>query len=1552
MRKLCLLIVFCCLPILLLANFVQHHPFDFKQPDGKIVSLFATGDEFYRIIHDEKGYTVLLHPKTGYAVYAVKDGNRIKASDYQVGTIDPATLGIASNLTEDSSVINEKVKSARANRNYTNTRNSTTGQWNNLVLFIRFADQTEFPSNYSRSYYNTFYNGMGMSTVSVKKFFLEESDNQLTCTSYMYPNSTSNLVVSYQDTHPRGYYSPHHTDNPDGYSGDTQFKERIYGLITSAVTYLDSHNQVPDNLDLDLNNDGNVDNISLVVRGEEDGWGCILWPHHWWLDPGTVSLNGKDIIDYTLTFEASLLGTQCHELSHTIGFPDLYHYTYYTSVLPADKWDLMCLDADIPQHSLVYMKYKYGHWCSLPTTITADGYYNLNPVSTHPFDAYKINSTWPNQYYIVEYRKKEGLFESSIYGSGLIVYRINTSCGDGDANGPPDEVYVYRNSGSNTYQGFPEEAFYSIESGRTSIHTYSNPPPNLSDWSYDGGLILTEIGSAGSTISFRRRSIMPKLWSGAGDSSWNQSYNWVNGIPTQNDDVEISEDDFWHAWDPWIESTTYCKSMHIAIGSGIRLVANSLIVQENLSCSGNVSMSGISVLHVYGNVNWDSGSTITIDNSNSYLDIRGDMTFTSGSNIQMTNGRIDFGGITNSSINVYSDAHIQNVSSYKSSSAILSISSTSTNDLYINGGIHNTSTSIFKSYHPGVIHINGFILNDSGGLFNCYAGIMSFESNTAKYITNNSTAGCDLYSLRIAMTNNATVNLNTPVKIKGNLNIISGILQPNNNTIEVQGGWTNDVGEPGFVEGSGQVIFSGTAFQLCSGEHFNTLVLNKSSGELIFPESSFTRCINFDWTSGAYRVDGGNFSADDLVDDGVRGTVTLNSGTIEYHQDTSSRIDLSGILIMHGGTFNLVGGSSVSYWAETANAGLTMTGGVLDFLDKNIVIRSSSYTLDLNISGGIIKTQGYFTANKTGVHFNGGTIELYGTSDVNLTLATGNNIYNLNVNKGSREEIPTLAKSADKENTVTKLERANKVTANSTAILINGILTINLGTFDVNGKTVTATGGIIINGQLQMNATGGLGTLISEGDLVWNSGSTSTVSTGNIQCKSNWRFNSGSTAQLTGNTTTLNGVSDAEITSASANSWFGNLLVAGTGVGGFVTYNISSTSTATLMVKGTLGINATNLLSICRKSMSVDDAVVINSLGKLALGPDAILSLASAKTLTVNSGGTFEAIGNNGHNAKVTHQTGYYDVSVESSGTISAQYATFEYMNTAGVNVKTGALVNTTYSFHYCTFQNGVASGRLMTINNSQTLSVYGANFPTNTWSGSYNVSKSASQGYVTFINATGGFAGEGYDGDLLLRIFWTSSTYNLNVMLYASDYESLYVCDPVTYNVTVNNSSTSDIITPIRVDVYYNRTSAPAAGEIGDQYGYINSLAASSWATYTYTPTSSTNQGIWKTWFRVDTLNEIVESDENNNAGGYLTTTWNELPVVPTPTMTYYSEPNILLMSWTYPISVNHYNIYRSTNPNGPFTELVGTSIAPIYSQVLTGSKYFYRITAERNWP
>ena len=47
---------------------------------------------------------------------------------------------------------------------------------------------------------------------------------------------------------------------------------------------------------------------------------------------------------------------------------------------------------------------------------------------------------------MLEFRKKTGTFESSVPGSGMLIYRINPAY-DGNADGPPDEVYLFRPGG-------------------------------------------------------------------------------------------------------------------------------------------------------------------------------------------------------------------------------------------------------------------------------------------------------------------------------------------------------------------------------------------------------------------------------------------------------------------------------------------------------------------------------------------------------------------------------------------------------------------------------------------------------------------------------------------------------------------------------------------------------------------------------------------------------------------------------------------------------------------------------------------------------------------------------------------------------------------------------------------------------------------------------------------------------------------------------------------------------------------------------------------------
>ena len=257
---------------------------------------------------------------------------------------------------------------------------------------------------------------------------------------------------------------------------------------------------------------------SFIVRGEPTAWATLLWPHQWEMSaqvPVTATINGKTVDAYNFQLEINnqgnklLVGVLCHEMSHTLGAPDLYHYENCSSepdLQPAAKWDLMENDLTPPQHHTAFMKQKYMGWISTIPTITTTGTYTLNPITSSTNNAYRINS--PNsttEYFIVEYRRKTGTFESSLPASGLLVYRINTDIPAGQWGnncGPPDELYVYRPGGTLTANGSPDEAPLGIDTMRTAMNDSTNPSGFLSNGS-PGGLDISEVNVSGASVSFK-----------------------------------------------------------------------------------------------------------------------------------------------------------------------------------------------------------------------------------------------------------------------------------------------------------------------------------------------------------------------------------------------------------------------------------------------------------------------------------------------------------------------------------------------------------------------------------------------------------------------------------------------------------------------------------------------------------------------------------------------------------------------------------------------------------------------------------------------------------------------------------------------------------------------------------------------------------------------------------------------------------------------------------------------------------------------------------------
>ncbi len=485
------------------ASYIRNFPVTVYQPNGEQIDCFVSGDEYHNWYHDENDYTIIQHPQTGYYVYAISENNEIVASNYIVGEYDPQKLSLEKGVNISENTHQEKRDEFYRKYDEYFHYAPKTGTFNNLVVFIRFSDESEFTDNIS--YYDELFNSSSINANSLYNYFSEVSYDQLFITSHFYPSTGSTYVISYQDAHQRSYYQPFHLlSNPNGYITEAQRTSREHNLLKNAIQYI--ANEVPSSVNIDSNNDGLVDNVVFVVSGSPDGWSELLWPHRWVLYSESAYIHNKRVWDYNFQLRDFLdwsgNGVLCHEMFHTLGAPDLYHYSQ-DGLSPAGIWDLMASTTNPPQHMTAYMKYRYGEWIENIPEIISGGEYTLNPLVSSESNCYKIIS--PNsqiEYFILEYRKKEGIFESSLPGSGIIIYRINTNKdGEGNRNGPPDELYVYRPNGGATNNGDIAEAYFSSDVGRTEFNSSSNPSCFLSNGN-DGAIDISNIGSAQSIISF------------------------------------------------------------------------------------------------------------------------------------------------------------------------------------------------------------------------------------------------------------------------------------------------------------------------------------------------------------------------------------------------------------------------------------------------------------------------------------------------------------------------------------------------------------------------------------------------------------------------------------------------------------------------------------------------------------------------------------------------------------------------------------------------------------------------------------------------------------------------------------------------------------------------------------------------------------------------------------------------------------------------------------------------------------------------------------------
>jgi M6 family metalloprotease-like protein len=490
---------------------LRNVPTPVTQPDGRVVQLLMTGDEFERYLHDQDGFTIVRDSKTRWYVYATAGPDGLQPTSLVAGQADPAKAGLAPGARPPAAQVLSKRQAEgqalgrRMDPGGTGMGNEPlgapqTGHIHNLVIFVRFAG--EAPITETFQHYDDMYNDDTAGANSLYNYLREVSDNLLTVTSTLLPASTTNML-SYQDSHPKNYYQPYdEEDNPDGFT-DENGHDRWMALLGNAVEFV--ADDVPTDLDLDINDDGHIDSICFVMNGEHDH--NKFWAYMSNMADANAYIGGKrawTYDSYPREFVDSPnlgVGVIAHEYVHIMGGPDMYRCGSY-GVDPVGEWDVMATNANPPQHMSAWIKYHYIPWRSSMNVADHAGNYWLNPNTALVNPCIQIPSPYSTtEFFLVEYRRKTGTFESSIPDSGMIVYRINTE-GE-NIFGPPDQVFVLRPGQGDTANGYLDKAPFGSNYSRSVLHDNTDPACRLTSGAASG-LVISNISAAGgATMAFR-----------------------------------------------------------------------------------------------------------------------------------------------------------------------------------------------------------------------------------------------------------------------------------------------------------------------------------------------------------------------------------------------------------------------------------------------------------------------------------------------------------------------------------------------------------------------------------------------------------------------------------------------------------------------------------------------------------------------------------------------------------------------------------------------------------------------------------------------------------------------------------------------------------------------------------------------------------------------------------------------------------------------------------------------------------------------------------------
>lgn len=292
--------------------------------------------------------------------------------------------------------------------------------------------------------------------------------------------------------------------------------------------------------------------------------------------------------------------------------------------------------------------------------------------------------------------------------------------------------------------------------------------------------------------------------------------------------------------------------------------------------------------------------------------------------------------------------------------------------------------------------------------------------------------------------------------------------------------------------------------------------------------------------------------------------------------------------------------------------------------------------------------------------------------------------------------------------------------------------------------------------------------LPASGHLIWGAPGPYTLSVlGALTIGSSYVFTATSTPIISMAST----VATQSITAST--TYPGNLIINNTfGTDGLVTVD------SNLTVSGNLTITHGVLRVTTGHTLTVGGSITVNA-GTLDIDPGATLSLANGQTLTVNTGATFNIVGDATQSANFTCGAGASGctVSIAGTGTIAARYYSFNRLGLTGLTIASGANIDGSNYLQDGSFTYPVVNNAVQLVLNRQipgnALSNMTFDKAGSTVTGAHSIDTSTSAGTLTISAYSGDLTNcsphSNCNADTPYVVNWVAPTTTLKLTLESS---------------------------------------------------------------------------------------------------------------------------------------------------------------------------------------